>query len=723
MRNADKTKEQLIREMQELRRQLAELKAPTQDSASDPISSELAMLTSISKAFDALYDPNRTMELIVERLQQQLHVRACSVWLMETESGTLVCRYSAGPESSHPPGWRVPLADGVGGWVVQSGESLIVADARADCASGDSGGLPADSSGRAVLTVPLKVQERAIGVLELIDVLPHRFDQEFLAQVQPLATVAAIALESAGAAETHGRLTHLLSRVAGSPRMGIAVVDMEHTVLLWNAGAEVLTGYPPADVIGHDEVWRWLFGDEPVTQFDLSQPIEEQLSAVSTRAGEQRTLSWYSEPLIAQGEKAVGAVLVARDVTDALQAEEMTQREMERLRTWRRLDAAVLDTRSPAQVAEAVLAHLPALMTSRWASLVLIDVHTEQVTPLASYVDGENVDLAGSDSSSWLLSLLEPLQRGEDVVVDDLVAFEAPTQVQQSLQSTGASAMVLLPLLVDGDLLGALCLGVAEAVGWAPADEEAAREIVDLLTVSLQRALLFDQMSGDRTRLQQLSRRLLAQQEEERRLVARELHDEIGQTLAGLKLGWESIARAPADEASTGSSDWLDVTNDLLTQVRELSSELRPTMLDDLGLVPALLWLFENFTNHTGVSVSFSHAGAERRFDGAVETAFYRIAQEGIRNVAEHAGVHEAIVHLWTEDGALCMRITDHGAGFDPGMVMQALPAGGLAGMAERATLLGGYLTVESEPGAGATVMARVPLSMEETRTQGESTI
>jgi PAS domain S-box-containing protein len=719
LRNADKTNEELIREMQELRRQLAELQAPTHDLTSVPISSELAMLTRISAAFDALTDPNHAATLIVDQLQRQLDMRACSVWLLETSSGELVCQHSAGPESGHPPGWRVPLANGVGGWVMQSGESLIVADARAGSSTGERSAPTAGALGRAVLTTPLRVGDRSIGILELADALPHRFDAEFLARVQPLATVAAIALQAASAAAENGRLARLLGQVARSPRLGLAVVDMECTVLLWNSGAEALTGYAPADVVGRDDVWRWLLGDETDISVDLSQAIEERLIAVHTCAGEPRTFAWHSEPLLGRGDVVVGAALVARDVTAQAQAEDAARREMERLRTLRTLDAALRDTRSPAQAADAVLACVPALLGARWSGVLLIDVHTEQITTLASRA-GESHDLPASDWWFWLWPFLESLQGGEDVVVDDLEAAEAPAHLQDSLRAAGAGALRVLPLRVDSGLLGLLCLGVVDVGATAPAEEETAREIVDLLTVSLQRALLFDQMSEDRTRLQQLSRRLLAQQEEERRLVARELHDEIGQTLAGLKLGWESMARATAEEGYTSGADWLDVTNDLLTQVRELSSELRPTMLDDLGLAPALLWLFENFTNRTGVSVSFSHVGAERRFAGEIETAFYRIAQEGIRNIAEHAGVRQAIVHLWTEDDALCMRITDHGAGFDPKMVMQAMPAGGLAGMAERATLLGGYLTVESEPGAGATVMVRAPLTSDGTRSQGE---
>ena len=675
------------------------------------------MLTRISTAFDAPGDPDEAIESIAEELQRQLGVRECSIWLLDSDSGELLRQHAAGPERGRAAGWRASLAGGVGGGVVEGGEGLIVAEAPAGVAASEGAGEPA----RAILSVPLKTQCRTIGVLELADTLPHRFDAEFLARVQPLATLAAIALETAGVATEHGRLACLLSRVAQSPHMGVAVVDMDRTVLQWNAGAEALTGYPSADVVGSDDVWQALLPDAAQAASDLRAPIAEQLSTICTRSGETRIVSWHSEPLTGREGLVVGAVLLARDVTVQARAELEMRHALERLEALRKLDAALLGTRSPSQVAEAAMAHLPALLPCGWTCMALIDAHTEQIAPLASRIDAGGVDLPSAGALVWMLAFIEQLQQGVAVQVDDLAATGAPGELQQAWERAQVRFLRMWPLRMEDDLLGVLCLGVADAAGLLPADAETGDEIAGLLTVALQRALLFDQTSEDRTRLQQLSRRLLAQHEEERRRVARELHDEIGQTLAGLKLGWESIARAPAGEEPAGQAAWVDVTNSLLTQVRELSSELRPTMLDDLGVVPALLWLFERFTDETGVSVSFSHAGVERRFDAEIETAFYRMAQEGIRNVAQHADTDEAIVHLWTEENVLCMRITDHGAGFDPQTVMQAYPAGGLAGMAERATLLGGYLTVESEPGAGATVTAKVPLSRNGTRIRGES--
>jgi signal transduction histidine kinase len=131
-------------------------------------------------------------------------------------------------------------------------------------------------------------------------------------------------------------------------------------------------------------------------------------------------------------------------------------------------------------------------------------------------------------------------------------------------------------------------------------------------------------------------------------------------------------------------------------------------MLDDLGLVPALVWLADRYAAQTGVRVAQSHAGLDGRFPPAVETAAYRIVQEALTNVARHAGVAEAEVRLRVAAGVLSVRVRDHGAGFDPEAA--AGGTGGLSGMQERAGLLGGRLRVRSAPGRGTEVRARLPV-------------
>jgi PAS domain S-box-containing protein len=216
-------------------------------------------------------------------------------------------------------------------------------------------------------------------------------------------------------------------------------------------------------------------------------------------------------------------------------------------------------------------------------------------------------------------------------------------------------------------------------------------------------------------RLQTLSHRLLEVQEQERRHLARELHDEIGQLITGLKLTLEAGAGGGAEGLRQAVEGAQRMIRELTGRLRDLSLRLRPPMLDDLGLLPTLLWHLNRYTLQTGVRVHLEHAGLERRFASEVETAAYRIVQEALTNVARHAGVEEAEVRVWSSRDALFVKVEDNGKGFDA-EAARAGGSSGLSGMLERAGLLGGRLEVESTPGRGTCLSAELPVTESEMR-------
>jgi PAS domain S-box-containing protein len=215
-------------------------------------------------------------------------------------------------------------------------------------------------------------------------------------------------------------------------------------------------------------------------------------------------------------------------------------------------------------------------------------------------------------------------------------------------------------------------------------------------------------------RLQTLSHRLLEVQEQERRHIARELHDEIGQALTGLKLALEMSARLPPHQVQASLEEAQRQLRELTGRVRDLSFLLRPTMLDDLGLLPALLWLVERHAAKTGLQVQFEHAGLEGRLPPGAETAAYRIAQEALTNVVRHSRTREARLRVWHDGGLLHVQVEDAGVGFDYEPALAAGSSNGLSGMHERAGLLGGRVAVETGPGAGTRLTAELPVRFNE---------
>ncbi|MFM0616074.1 PAS domain-containing protein [Paraburkholderia nemoris] len=218
-------------------------------------------------------------------------------------------------------------------------------------------------------------------------------------------------------------------------------------------------------------------------------------------------------------------------------------------------------------------------------------------------------------------------------------------------------------------------------------------------------------------RLQALSHRLLSIQETERRVLARELHDEIGQALTAVKLNLKAIERTAASAFTAHSvRDGIVVVEQAIEQVRSLSLDLRPTILDDLGLIPALHWYLGRQAERFGLPVTLTAEPLAARSRRPVETACFRVVQEALTNAARHAYAQRVWVDVKQTDGWLCVNIRDDGTGFDVSAAKDRARRGksaGLLGMEERALLAGGTLQVESIPGGGTTIRAHFRLDGE----------
>ena len=213
-----------------------------------------------------------------------------------------------------------------------------------------------------------------------------------------------------------------------------------------------------------------------------------------------------------------------------------------------------------------------------------------------------------------------------------------------------------------------------------------------------------------------LSRQLLSAQEEERKKISRELHDVIGQTLTGINVRLASLEKSGHDRSTKTLERKIARTQALVQHsvqiVHRFARELRPTALDDLGLIPALHTFMKNFRQETGIHVSLSAFAAVEQVNGDKRTVLYRVAQEALTNMARHAQASRAEVEIQKVDGAICMRIKDNGKGFRQEQVLHANKAKrlGLLGMRERLEMVGGKFSVASVPGKGTVVLAQVPL-------------
>ena len=280
-----------------------------------------------------------------------------------------------------------------------------------------------------------------------------------------------------------------------------------------------------------------------------------------------------------------------------------------------------------------------------------------------------------------------------------------------------------LPLVYTDQPLGVLALYHPDQEYFNEEHLQLLQAFASLVSAAVQNAILFEQVMDGQQRLQALSRKLVNVQEQERRQIALELHDEIGQILTGLRILLELDPATLSVDVSRRVVEAQGLVKELIDRVRQISLNLRPSILDDLGLLPTLYWHFNRYTTQTGIQVIFNHSGVEgRRFSGELETAAYRMVQEALTNVARYAEVNEVHVHLWCNETTLGVQVEENGRGFHLEDAMNGNTRG-ISGLRERLMLLGGRLEVETQPGSGTCLTAEIPLvGLEDRKDSGGKT-
>lgn len=245
------------------------------------------------------------------------------------------------------------------------------------------------------------------------------------------------------------------------------------------------------------------------------------------------------------------------------------------------------------------------------------------------------------------------------------------------------------------------------------------RELGTVLAMALYKHQAEARLQTSTRQLKALSQRILQAQEQERRRIAIELHDELGQSLTAIKINLQLGERFKDQAPPDLYSENIRIVEDALQQVRRLATGLRPSMLDDLGLAPALKWMAEQSASRGNFQVVFHHERTQVRLASEIETACFRIVQEALTNISRHAVAKHVDITLTHQGSDLKLSVQDDGVGFDLVAMRERSQAGGslgLLGMQERATLLGGQLDVFSALGQGCTVTLKCPWRVQDAR-------
>jgi PAS domain S-box-containing protein len=304
-----------------------------------------------------------------------------------------------------------------------------------------------------------------------------------------------------------------------------------------------------------------------------------------------------------------------------------------------------------------------------------------------------------------LLSRANPV-----TVIPDVQRLPSPHYVEV-LQELDIHTLAIAALFRGNELIGALVSAFSQKPRVLPEDEiSLLKGLADQAASAIENAGLFEQVRAGRERQRKLAKNLVDIQEAERRRIAKELHDHLGQLLTGLQFMLETTKNQASGKQRLSLEEIQNSVSDIIGQVREMSLNLRPSMLDDMGLLPTLLWHVDRYTKQTGIRVNLRADEIPQRLPLEIETAAYRIIQEALTNVARYAQVNEVFVGLVLQEKTLWVEVLDEGKGFDIALVSDRLSSG-ISGMRERASLLGGYLVLESFINQGTQIVAALPVT------------
>ncbi|MFC2072076.1 GAF domain-containing protein [Chloroflexota bacterium] len=301
----------------------------------------------------------------------------------------------------------------------------------------------------------------------------------------------------------------------------------------------------------------------------------------------------------------------------------------------------------------------------------------------------------------------------EDISNDSRVAY--PTLVN----AEGLKAFIAIPLRTKDNVLGVINVASRETRRFTTNDTYLLHSIGDQLGVAIEQARLYERLRRARERLRRLARQNLVAEEQERRRIARELHDETSQTLSGIALQLQALVEMAEISGNqdakftVGLKKVQSLTVQVHSEVSRLIADLHPALLDTLGLVPAIRQHAESRLQPMEINVSVETKGAERRLPTDVEAALFRFVQGAIGNIAQHSKAKNTTIVLEYHPDELWLSIRDDGQGFNVAKITDVEESGrgrGLFSMRERVGFLGGSSGIESGIGAGTTIWARVPI-------------
>lgn len=429
-------------------------------------------------------------------------------------------------------------------------------------------------------------------------------------------------------------------------------------------------------------------GHEPVYREITASPLRDAHGAITRVVELSRDVSEerkIKESLIRRNQQLSIINAVATTVNQSLKLEEILERALDAVLSLTQVDVG---------------------------AVFLIEEQAGQMR-LASY-RGLSEEAARIAATTGLLdsSCGGVIEHGRVVVVQDIARLRG--RRAKSLQRENLNTLVHVPLTAKGCVLGSMCVGMRQDREFAEDDQELLQAIGSQIAVAIENARLYEEGQVKERMRSKLFKKAINAQEEERRRIARELHDETSQSLTALLFAAEEAREMRSlKEIRHRLEGMHGLLQHTLDGVHKLIFDLRPSMLDHLGLVPAIRWLAKSRLEPKGVRLHFEERSGSCRLAPEVETAIFRVIQEAVSNISRHAAARNVSITYEMSGENVCVCVADDGVGFDPLELSpspDSLRGLGLLGMQERLELLGGDLEIHSVPGSGTRLNIRMPV-------------
>lgn len=513
--------------------------------------------------------------------------------------------------------------------------------------------------------------------------------------------------------------------------LGISAVEDSRIIDVNESWLQIF-GYRRDEVIGKTIEELHLAVDpeeraETMQKFRVEGVLRNREVKARRKSGEVRDVIISGVPLILAGEQQ--AFLSTHiDVTDSKHAEDERDRllesekvartaaesALERLHAIESITDTALQNLGLDDLLHELLMRVRGALRSDFATVGLTDEVRQDLYQRAVAGRPENINLQVR-TRLGMGAAGKTAVDGQPRIVHDLATMDMSHVIGLKAEEILAltRSMICAPLRVGSKIVGVVTAAGREPNHFTEDDLKLLLVVADRVAPAIEQARLVEKVHAGSERLKALSARLVTAQEEERRRIAVELHDELGQVLTAVKINLQSFERRLDPPARADLAETVASVDQAMERVRDLALDLRPSVLDDLGLPAALRWYAHRFSRDTGIDVHVS-ADARPRQETSIETACFRVAQEALTNIMRHGQARHVWVDLEDDGGVTALKIRDDGAGFDVMAARERAVGGlslGLLGMEERVSSLGGEFDVQSVPGQGTWLSARFPTS------------